>query len=285
MKKRILLFTTSIVLLSGAIMSYNAGPVTSGLGNRTGSQGSIANCAGGGCHASNNSATFLSVTLGDSVTGLPINGGWQHDKTYKVTVGGTSAGKTKYGFQLSAVYFDGSAEVQAGTFTIISGTDVSVKPSGNLSIVEHNQKLNMNLGAYAYTVYWKAPPTGAMDSVRFYATANCVNDDGSTAGDQPNSIRQAYHRQTTSVAEVNANIRLSAFPSPLTNQLTIAMEGAEKGQYTINVFDATGKVISTQTEQVSGNYSTTLNTASWAAGMYHVQVKHGAAQKTIAVVK
>jgi hypothetical protein len=46
-----------------------------------------------------------------------------------------------------------------------------------------------------------------------------------------------------------------------------------------------GKVVATQTANVNKSFSTSVNASSWAAGMYHVQLKKGDAQRTIAVVK
>jgi hypothetical protein len=219
------------------------------------------------------------------VTGLPINSGWEPDRTYKVIVGGanTNLNVSKYGFQLSAVYFNGSSELQAGTFTTIS-TSAAVKPSGNLSIVEHTSDISMT-GVYAHTVYWKAPAVTTIDSVRFYATVNCVNDDNTSSGDFPNNARQAYHRHTTSVAEVTANSMINAYPNPFTDRLDINMENAESGTYDIRVVDLRGKIISTETVNVNKNYQTAINTEKWAAGVYYVNLRNGNATKTIAVVK
>src|SRR5690606_9831083 len=94
MKKRILLFTSSSILLAGMIMSHNTGPITNLAGNRTGSQGSVANCSSGaGCHAPNNPNTTDTVLFFNPANNFGVTS-WEPGETYKVTLLVTTTNST-----------------------------------------------------------------------------------------------------------------------------------------------------------------------------------------------
>lgn len=283
MKKRMLIFSGSILLFSSLSMSYSTGPITQGQGNHTGSQGTAIGCAGGGCHGANNTNTTIIISLTDTVTNTIVLDGWQPGKTYRLDLSGVNSAMTKYGFQLSAVRDSGSVEVQAGTFSGAPG-NTAIKPSGNLLILEHTAKLNVT-GFYNTSIFWTSPSIPGVDTIEFYATVNAVNDDNTAGGDQPNSAKKVYTPNTTSVATLSADIKIATYPNPVTDKLNISLENAGSGTYSIRVFDMNGKVVANQTATVNKSYSTSINTAAWANGMYHVQLQKDGAQRTIAVVK
>jgi hypothetical protein len=284
MKKRILIFTSSIILTSTIITGYKDGPISMGQGNRTGSQGTVASCAGSGCHGANNSNTTINVSLTDTATNQIVLNNYVPGQTYECSVFGVNGSMPKYGLQLSAVRDSGAAEVQAGSFSNMPA-DVAVKQSGDLFIVEHTDKLPVT-GFYSTTFLWTAPADTTIDTITFYAIVNAVNNDNSPLGDQPNNVVRSYARNTTtSVAQLNADIKINAYPNPMTDKLNISLENADNGVYSISVFDMHSKVVATQTANVNKSFTTSVNASSWAAGMYHVQLKKGDAQRTIAVVK
>lgn len=293
MKKRMLLFTCSLALLSFFFASNNAGPALSGQGNRTGSQGQIANanCSNGtGCHSANNPATKDSVFffLQDGITGTPS---WMPGQTYKVrllvsTLPTVTFGR--FGFQISAVRDSSGVEVQAGAFSGLPGnTHIQTVGIGGmaLQIVEHGPKHNMSAGTGTVQVSWTAPNTDTIDTVKFYVVANAVNNDITSAGDQPNVGMRIFPRNTTSVKDLNADIKLNIYPNPVTDKLNISMENADKGLYTIKIFDVQGKVVAKEYAVVNKNYKTSINAAAWASGMYHVQISKDGAQRTMKVLK
>lgn len=282
MKKRILLFTGSIVLLSATLMSYNSGPGLLGQ-NRTGSAGGSTTCSDVGCHAGGSYTNTASLTLFDS-TGVTIKTTWQPNHTYKAVLGGVTSAP-KIGFQVTSAYFNGSTNLPIGTFSNLS-SGLHLATVGGFSIVEQSSAISVT-GGYTKNFDWKAPNVTTMDTISFYVTVNCVNGTGNESGD--NSTNQVFKvgRNTTSVPEISGsgNVKIVAYPNPLTSVLNISLENVASGAYTINVFDIRGKVIATQNATVSKFHMATFNTSDWAAGMYHVQLSNGENVKTISVVK
>lgn len=291
MKKRMLLFTCSVAFGSLFLISNNNGPAQMGQGNRTGSQGSTANCStGAGCHATNNTATKDSVFffMPDGITGVSS---WLPGQTYKVrllvsTLPDITFGR--FGFQISSVRDSAGMEVQAGSFSgLPTQTHITTVGTGGmaLDIVEHGPKHNMSAGTGTVQVSWTAPAVDTIDTVKFYVIANASNNDGTSSGEQPNNGMRIFPRNTTSVKDLNANIKLDIFPNPVTDKLNISMENADKGTYTIKVFDIQGKVVATQTVNINKAYKTSINAAAWAQGMYHLHISNGSAQRTLKFTK
>jgi hypothetical protein len=283
MKKRILLFSSSIVLLSGLIMSYNAGPGSPGGQNRTGATIAGSSCSGGGCHTGTGSYTNtgLNVSLTSGIT--PVSA-WKPDSVYTVIItGGTTA--PKYGFQLTSAWDNAGTNVPAGTFSGATGTTHIATVSG-YSIFEHGNAQTPIAGQFVKTATWTAPSSGTVDTVDFYLTVNNVNGTGSTDGDKSNNVKISIGKvNPAAVGTLNADIKIAAYPNPVTDKLNISLENAENGTYTIRVFDMNGKVVANHYANVNKSFSTTINTAAWANGMYHVQLQKDGAQRTIAVVK
>lgn len=282
MKKRILLFSSSIVLLSGLIMSYEDGPAQQASLNRTGVIAGQNNCSSGGCHSGGN---FTNAGLSVSLVGSsgPTTT-WKPDSVYTVAIAGITTAP-KYGFQLTSAWNNEGTNVPAGIFSGASaGTHVT--PLGGYSIFEHGEALTPSTaGAIIQTATWTAPSASTVDTVDFYLTVNNVNDNNGTPGDNSNNIKMSFGKNTTSVATLNADIKIAAYPNPVTDKLNITLDNAGNGIYTIRVFDAMGKTVVNQMANVKGSYSTSINTASWANGMYHVQLQKDGAQRTIAVMK
>ncbi len=295
MKKRILLFTCSAFLFAGITMSYNGGPAANGQGNRTGSQGSTANCSTGGCHSANTPTTTDTVLfyLANGITGTTS---WMPGQSYKIRllVTSTNTAYAKFGFQMTSVCDSGAFQVQAGTFTGLPAGNVDDQivtgvTGSPLQIVEHTFRQEMTpsitKSTGTVTLNWTAPNTDTIDTVKFYVIANAVNFDLANTGDSPNNAMWTFTRNTTSVQALNADIKTDIYPNPMSDRLNISMKNAENGVYSIKVFDMNGKVVANQTATVNKTYQTTINTAAWANGMYHVQLKKDGAQRTIAVVK
>ncbi len=284
MKKRILLFSSSIILFSGMIMSNNGGPITNGNGNRTGSKVTTTNCSSGGtCHATNTGTTLALAGLLDSNNAVVTT--WEPGVTYKVQLTGSNATQSRYGFQVSVVHGTGVSQAQAGVFGTAPANTL-VKPTTGLQIWEHTSAIPYTT-TFTNVINWTAPIDTNIDTVKIYAIVNAVNGNGNVSGDAPNVAPMvAYARQTAaSVATLNADIKIATYPNPVTDKLNISLENAGSGTYSIRVFDMNGKVVANQTANVNKSYSTSINAAAWANGMYHVQLQKDGAQRTIAVIK
>lgn len=282
MKKRILLFSASIILFSGMILSNVQGPSLQGNLNRTGVTAGLNNCSSGGCHSGGTyTNTNLTVSLAKGAT--PVTS-WQPDSVYNVIIsGGTTA--PKYGFQLTSAWDNGGTNTPAGTFTVGAG-NTHVDVNGGYSILEHGALLTPIVGQILSTATWTAPSSPNIDTVDFHLTVNNVNGTSSTNGDNSNNVKVRFAKyNAASVASLNADIKIATYPNPVTDKLNISLENAGSGTYSIRVFDMNGKVVANQTANVNKSYSTSINAVAWANGMYHVQLQKDGAQRTIAVVK
>lgn len=276
MKKKILLFSCSIVFLAGTIMSNNGGPGE----NRTGVTGNNT-CGGGGCHsntANYNNTNTVTLNIGST----PVST-WKPDSVYTVIIQGTTDAP-KYGFQLTAAWDNNGNNTPVGTFSgALTGTQI-VTLAG-YPVFEHQGARTASGGNIQQQITWTAPSVSTVDTVDFYLTVNNVNGTGSTDGDKSTNMKVSFGKATTSVATLNADIKIAAYPNPVTDKLNISLDNAGNGTYSIRVFDATGRTVANETAKVNGSYSTSINAASWAKGMYHVQLQKDGAQRTITVMK
>lgn len=239
------------------------------------------NCSTGGCHGG---GTFTNTGLSVSLTlnAVPVST-WKPDSVYTVVIAGLTTAP-KYGFQLTSAWNNSGTNTPAGTFSGAGG-GTHVTPLGGYSIWEHETAQTPNTGAIIQTATWTAPSATTVDTVDFYLTVNNVNDNNSTPGDNSNNVKVSFGKNTTSVATLSADIKIAAYPNPVTDKLNITLDNAGNGTYSIRVFDVTGKTVAAQTANVKGSYSTSINAASWAKGMYHVQLQKDGAQRTIAIMK
>jgi hypothetical protein len=287
MKKRILLSSVSAILFSTLFMSYDNGPGQESNLNISGTSGPGTCGLQGYCHVGGTYTSTVTTVMYDSMGTATVNS-WKPGRTYKLVCSGASSAP-KYGFQFSAAYYTGSTYLQAGTFSILSTNTHNILVGG-FDIVEHSQPLNVVGGQISHSRLWTAPNSTSIDTVDFYLMTNNVNGNGNVNGD--NSIRTVakYGRDTTTstasiTPQLNANLTINTYPNPVTDKLNITISHADKGSYTISLFDMQGKLVNKQTADVNGAYSTSVNTTSLAAGMYHVQLKKDGAQKTMMVVK
>jgi hypothetical protein len=286
MKKRILLFTSSIVLFSALTMSYESGPAHSPyVTNYTGGPGSVGTCANAGCHTGSQVATPTSCAIEvrklSTGTSGPIVTAYQADTVYIVTVTGsnTAGSLTRFGFNFMALRASNTT-LNAGTYSSFP-TNVDDNAVGGRNIVEHTAALMPTSGVYTVSFNWTAPVTGT-GSVNMYAIINAVNNDGNASpADKPSpAFSMTLPEATTSVANLNADIKVNAYPNPVIDKLNLEISNAT-GEYGVRVFDMNGKIVAEQT--TSGNSA--INTSGWAPGLYQVQLSKDGVKQTIAILK
>lgn len=291
MKKGFLLFTAAAGMACISLSSYTSGPGVNLHANLTGSTGSAATCNTGGCHNNNSSTTTAAIQLLDATTNAVVTT-YTPGVTYKVSITGSNSQSTAlhyFGFQCSATFNTGTnMHKQAGTFTAGAYMHTYTVASSAITVVEHSTQLASTGGANNYAVQftWTAPAAGN-GSINFYAMLNAVNGDNGDGGDYPNAAPAlTITENPVGIATLAANIGIKAYPNPVTNQLNLAIDGAQAGVYTVNVFDISGRKITTSNIQVNGNASdAVINTTGWAPGYYGVQVVKDGAQRLIPVVK
>lgn len=308
MKKSILLISM-VVIFGGIILSsYEHGPAYEGGINRTGSQGSVANCNGSGCHGPNVSTTLVAITVTNS-TGAVITE-YTPGNTYDITIRGhnTASGVTtsEFGFQVSAVL---QSDAQAGSFALSSGSNLRITTLAGLQIVEHKKPLHDSTDNYSVAHFtWTAPAAGS-GTVKIYGILNAVGDgdddnndnnnnndnngnnngnnngEGEDGGYYPNTapvITLTEHGGSStainSVANANAPV---LFPNPCTNELNIFAKGA----YTITIYTANGVPVYHSSINISGTGSFAISTYNMPAGTYMAEINDGIARITKTFVK
>ena len=295
MKRSILLFTAVTGIFYLTLTSYQTGPgVTlsaSDSPNRTGSTtGALNNCSSPiGCHGAIDQVTGISLTLTDANTNHHTSAGrFIAGQQYNgvLTLSNTNNNPAKYGFQLTTVRgLDQQAGVLAPgnnqhTFTVGSG-------STQITGIEHSNPLvAVNPGGILGIPFtWTAPADTA--PVKFYIIVNAVNGDGVPGSDDHATTKIiTLNSQLASVSELSEHIRITAYPNPATERVSLKFEDAEKGSSNVKVIDITGRMVYSTNLMVSGSMtSTTIETGNWAKGLYFAQIVKDGAQRMIAVAK
>jgi len=280
MKRSILLFSAVAGLGYLTLTSYSSGPASQ-AGNRTPS-GSNPTCSGSNCHGANNTAvTGITVLMTEMPAGTATTGQYKPGKVYSCELVGLNAA-ARFGFQITATKAGGG---QAGAF--IAGPNNKAFTDGTLSGLEHSVGITpASANTFKTQFTWNAPASGA-GSVTFHIIINATNGNGSAdANDHATTSQMTITENTTSVADLSQNIKVSAFPNPAVNNLNIKIEDAEAGTYTVRVIDLAGRVVHSENVQVNAAAANiSLQTGSWAQGMHFAQIIKDDAQRMIPVVK
>lgn len=286
MKKSILLFSVAAGLGWITLSSYQDGPGAHGF-NYTGGPGSSGNCSQAGCHGNNTPATSVQWTQLQDVLTNEIVTKYQGGRLYKVTISSFLLGVTNphsFGFQIMSVNGTGA---QAGNIGMANFPNTHVIPVGGRQILEHNLPLGGSNNTISISFDWTAPPAGT-GPVTFHAMFNAVNLNGlADAGDRPsNPFSHVVNERGVGVAELDARIEIAAYPNPSPGDFALKFEDADAGTYEVTAIDLSGRIIHTQTIDISmGVANTTIHAAGWASGMYLLRINKGQAMRTLTVVK
>jgi len=171
--KKFLLFTSLCLFALIINDAINNSAHTSSAGapaGRTGSPGDGANCTG--CHA----GTAVNQT-GMITSNIPA-GGYTPGQTYQITGTVSSAGRTKFGFQISPQRPNGNL-----LGTLVNATPTLTQIIGNNKYITHTAAGNQGSnGSHTWTFNWIAPPAGS-GNVTFYGAFNATNNNNSSSGD------------------------------------------------------------------------------------------------------
>lgn len=156
------------------------------------------------------------------------------------------------------------------------GFAVSVAQQGNAPAAN----LNVTVPAGTYTYSWS---TGA--TTQNVTVANNGNYTVTVTNARGCTVESTINVQTVGVEEVSSINSISLFPNPTQNNATLELSLVEDVKATVTVADVTGKVMLTETQQFnSGMNRVQINTADYANGLYLVNIKNGAENKTIRMV-
>lgn len=295
MKKKFLLLPLAAGFAFFSLTSYNSGAGASGF-NATGAEtgsGTASGCTNGGCHSA---GAGINVTIElDSAGGLATTH-YKAGLTYTVKITGTNSTSSvypKFGLQLACIKGStaSATPVNAGNWASGLSSPLRNTPGGgsfDCNLVEQSTPINATTGTggtgttYVQSFQWTAPAAGTGD-VSFWGVLNAVNGNGSDNGDAWKKAMvtiQEWPSLPTGVDNV-ATSSVKAYPVPFTNVLNLEL-GNAAGTTNITVTDMNGRVIANQT--ITGNTGS-INTGSWAQGIYAVSVVNEGRREVITVVK
>lgn len=202
------------------------------------------------CHAPG--ANFSASAI--ITTNIPATG-YDVDTDYSVTLTATSTAPG-HGFQLTAERLSDNGKI--GTFIDDGGTTTTVFDSGQR--ISHSNRNNST-----WTFTWRSPST-LQGQVRFYASLNAVNNNGSNGGDQVvTAVSEISNALSISEARL---LQFEMFPNPATDVLNIQLPtGTSEAE--VGVFDYTGRKVSAKTVTTT---DTQLDITNLATGMYIIRV-------------
>lgn len=273
MKKRTLslFFVAGISVL--ALSSYKSSPGLS-VGNRTGSPGSTATCAGG-CHAASSSKTLASFMIAEAATPTTPVTKYVPGKLYTITLAGTNtSGKPKFGFQATVTNATGTA---VGTLSATAAS-TAVHTAGTVKLVEHTSPITgATAGVYSVSFNWTAPAAGT-GTVSIYGIVNAVDGNNSDSNDEPsNGFKLDVTEDVSSaIAEITPSKNLQIVPNPATDFISINNIGNDAH---IALFGMNGALL------LSSGSGSQINISMLPAGSYIVQVNDNGQLSSAVLVK
>lgn len=240
--------------------------------NHTGSDGGVAGCEGGGCHAFSttaNVAVYLDIAyLDGTLIGSDI---YVPEETYRMTLRGYTSGGI---YPVAGFQFSGSG-LNDGNFVTTSGITSQVIPP--YQILQHEYPLPATGNQASVSFYWQAPPAGSGE-VKFYGVMMLANNDQTPHGDVAYSLVRSVREAPTAVRDITKEIRFQLYPMPVSAVLHIEAEtDRPEGVFTLQVYDLSGKnIFVSEANSREGRIKTSLSVDGWAAGMYLLQISgHG----------
>ena len=234
---------------------------------RTGAPGETT-CAISGCHvgAINSGTGSLSINFNAGVNGYSLG------QTYNMSVTVSSAGASKWGFEMVAL--NGSNN-SVGTFIGNAAQNTETGSANNrLYIYQKNAPTGAN--SHTFNFQWTAPATNAGD-ITFYAIGNAANSNNAATGDLIYTVSQEISFNT-GVTEVAAGSSLlNAYPNPATETLQISYNVQKATQINLTLADLSGKIVATlhnNEYKNAGKYTETLPLNDLAAGIYLLQISN-----------
>jgi len=231
------------------------------LANGSGSPGGFAGSPGDnamsctGCHAG--TAQTASGWITTSVTGSGYIGG----QTYTISLMGSHAGSSKFGFELTA---EDATGVKVGTFIITNSAETKLVNS-NKSVTHTFAGTSGPGGSKSWSADWTAPP-GSTGTITFYASVNATNSDGGTNGDVVYLTNLAINPDVTNVEEFSRGINF--YPNP-TNGLVNFNASGLTTTTDITISNMNGQQVH---HLAAGSGITQVDLSHLSAGVYFVQI-------------
>lgn len=285
MKSKVLLTTLGLGLGFIALSSYKDGPAHGGVGNRTGSNGSLG-CSTNGCHMSDNANLALSFQIVDDAGGAPVTDGkYTPGHTYTISFKGVYSGAASFthlGFQASAV---NAANINSGAIAKDPAVPNSATANASgITVIEHTAPLPKTGNDFLTTFKWTAPAAGA-GTARIYARMVANNNNNTPGDDTPNAIMATLtEKATTGIHDVAQSNLFKIYPNPAQNTLHVQLDQLTSGSYNIRIASIDGKSLITTTNNFSGG-AMNIDISKLANGIYSLTIQNKDASQTLQFVK
>jgi hypothetical protein len=207
------------------------------------------------CHSG--TAQTASGWISTNVTGAGYVGG----ETYTITVNGSHAGSSKFGFEMTA---EDASGTKVGTFIITNAGETKLANS-NKSVTHTFAGTSGQGGSKTWSADWTAPP-GSTGPITFYASVNATNSNGGTSGDVVYLTNIAITPDVTNVEEYSRGV--SFYPNPANGLINFDATSLE-AETEITISNVNGRHVHRFTA-VSGIMQVDLSHLS--AGVYFVKI-------------
>ena len=254
MKSKKLLFSTLLML--GGVATY----ITMSS-NSQGIMGkSTVGCGGGGCHgAMSTNTNMLLQGSGNMLTNQFTPG-----TLYNITVVmGSSTAKPKFGFDIEASA--GSISTPAPANTMVMGNEIHHTSPFTGTVLG-------TASGTTLTFSWTAPPAAtAPASITFDVSANAVNGNGNTAGDEWNKASFTFTKAAPAAVSNFESTQFNLYPNPATEYLTINTDATIQS---VKAISLTGSMINLTVSKLSNN-EYRVDTKTLATGAYVLLINDG----------
>lgn len=259
MKKKYTVF--GWILLAGFFILFTAGIKYTGgsPGARTGSPGDNSmSCTQ--CH----SGTALNSE--DWITSNIPASGYVPGQTYTITLNATHESQ-KFGFEATVESVGG---MKTGQLLITNGNETKLVNNDNA--VTHTSGGTVGNNGRTWNFDWVAPAEGS-GMVTFYAAVNASNSNSGTSGDVIYLTQMTAEEVNTGLYEI-FHPEVTVYPVPAVDYVNIDITNPG-AVISINLFSATGALISQETIDAVGKLSHTerILTGHLEPGYYFVDIQ------------
>ena len=238
---------------SGAPAQHSGGPAENGK-----------TCNTSGCH------TGTAVQqLEDLISSTIPSTGYIPGETYSLSTNISQAGKSKFGFQISAQSAQGA---HLGTFLSSSN---QTKIAGG-TYLTHTSAGTSGQGERTWNFEWTAPSDPSIENVTFYAAFNATNSNNSSSGDAIFTSTLAVNRGDVATFAETISVDIAKiFPNPVSENLTVFLPINEPKQF--NIYSQNGRLVKTLNAQVGDTHS--FEISEIPRGVYIIEFSNQATPK------
>ncbi len=264
MKKNILFSIFTIA--TGVVLMSNSGGRAAD--NAVDSTGRVA--ANQTCQQCHNGGAFGAASVTIAITdanGLPATYYTPTNSIYHIRVTITSATVSQAaGFQ-AVVVTEQNTQAQAGTLTAVS-SNTQITPLNGLQYAEHRAPSTTK----TFDFDWISP-SSSFGRVKIFVAGTAVNLNGTSGGDSATGATSAV-LEDGSVATENENAsseKLAVLENPVHDFLNLKASNLENGDYTVQIFDISGKIIFSKNQVFSQKDNfVSIDTHNFSNGIYVV---------------